>query len=128
MKNNVRIIYYLLQLFHEYTKLSSYSIRPLLIKKRLEYIPEALGIMDYATKRLQAGGVSGFGNINLKLTAVVIFLGQMVKQPLPMAFLVQLGIVIHTILDRAAQDPHRVDVPVSLGDYLAVDAPWLTAV
>ena len=93
-----------------------------------EYFPEALWVMDYVTERLQTRGVSGFGNIKFKVTTVVIFLGHVFKQPLPMSFLVQLWIVFHAELHGATQNPHRVDVPISLSDYLAVDAPWLTAV
>ena len=52
----------------------------------------------------------------------------MLQHSFPMAFLVQLRIVFHSVLHGAAQDPHRFDVPVSLGDDLTVDASGLVAV
>ena len=94
------------------------------IEYPFESLPQPRKVADHGTKFFQPGGIARFGNEQLKVTAIIVFLVHVVEKTPPMALPVQFRIMLETKLYRTAEYFQGDYVAVGFGDYPAVYAPW----
>ena len=77
------------------------------------------------TQTLKGSGIPGLGNIQLKITSIIVLLVKMVQETTPVFFPGQLRIVLKTELYGSAKNLDRNDVPIGFSDYPPVNTSGL---
>ena len=93
------------------------------IEYPFESLPQPRKVVDYGTKFFQPGGIARFGNEQLKVTAIIVFLVHVVEKTPPMALPVQYRIMLETELDRPAEYFQGDNVAVGFGESFLIILP-----
>ena len=95
------------------------------IKNSIKESPESRFIGQGLPEFLQAPGILAMGNPQLEVAPVVIFLVHVLHQAAVLALTVQTRLILHAVLQGAADDGFAVDDAVSLGNDAAIDGARL---